>query len=76
MAIFHLSVKVISRSSGRSAVAAAAYRGGERLHDDGFVAVRADAQLCVVAAGQFHRVRVEWAMAVRTDETLSHFGVA
>lgn len=34
MAIFHLSVKVISRSSGRSAVAAAAYRGGERLHDE------------------------------------------
>ena len=34
MAIFHLSVKVISRSSGRSAVAAAAYRGAERLHDD------------------------------------------
>ncbi len=34
MAIFHLSVKVISRASGRSAVAAAAYRGGERLHDE------------------------------------------
>ena len=34
MAIFHLSVKVISRSSGRSAVASAAYRGAERLHDD------------------------------------------
>jgi Ti-type conjugative transfer relaxase TraA len=34
MAIFHLSVKVISRSSGRSAVAAAAYRGVERLHDE------------------------------------------
>ena len=34
MAIFHLSVKVISRSSGRSAVAAAAYRGAERLHDE------------------------------------------
>lgn len=34
MAIFHLSVKVISRSSGRSAVASAAYRGGERLHDE------------------------------------------
>jgi ATP-dependent exoDNAse (exonuclease V) alpha subunit len=29
-----LSVKVISRSSGRSAVAAAAYRGAERLHDE------------------------------------------
>ena len=34
MAVFHLSVKVISRSSGRSAVAAAAYRGAERLHDE------------------------------------------
>ncbi len=34
MALFHLSVKVISRSSGRSAVAAAAYRGAERLHDE------------------------------------------
>jgi len=34
MAIFHFSVKVISRASGRSAVAAAAYRGAERLHDD------------------------------------------
>lgn len=31
MAIYHLSAKVISRSSGRSAVAAAAYRCGERL---------------------------------------------
>ena len=34
MALFHLSVKVISRSSGRSAVAAAAYHGAERLHDE------------------------------------------
>lgn len=34
MAIFHFSAKVIGRSSGRSAVAAAAYRAGERLHDD------------------------------------------
>lgn len=34
MAIFHLSVKVISRAAGRSAVAAAAYRSAERLHDD------------------------------------------
>jgi Ti-type conjugative transfer relaxase TraA len=34
MAIFHLSVKVIGRASGRSAVAAAAYRGAERLHDE------------------------------------------
>ncbi len=34
MAIFHLSVKVISRAAGRSAVAAAAYRAAERLHDE------------------------------------------
>lgn len=31
MAIYHLSAKPISRSSGRSAVASAAYRAGERL---------------------------------------------
>ena len=34
MAIYHLSVKVISRAAGRSAVAAAAYRAAERLHDE------------------------------------------
>ncbi|WP_019123871.1 MobQ family relaxase [Brevibacillus massiliensis] len=34
MAIYHFSAQVISRSAGRSAVAAAAYRSGERLHDE------------------------------------------
>ncbi len=34
MAIYHFSVQVISRASGRSSVAAAAYRAGERLHDE------------------------------------------
>jgi Ti-type conjugative transfer relaxase TraA len=34
MAIFHFSVQVIGRAQGRSAVAAAAYRAAERLHDD------------------------------------------
>lgn len=34
MAIYHLSVKVISRAAGRSAVAAAAYRSADRLHDE------------------------------------------
>lgn len=34
MAIYHLSVKFISRSKGRSAIGAAAYRSGERLHDN------------------------------------------
>ena len=33
MAIYHLSVKPISRSGGRSATAAAAYRSGELVHD-------------------------------------------
>ena len=34
MAIFHLSVKTISRSAGRSATAAIAYRVGERIVDE------------------------------------------
>ncbi|WP_371431963.1 Ti-type conjugative transfer relaxase TraA [Novosphingobium sp.] len=34
MAIYHFSVQVIGRTSGRSAVSAAAYRAGERLHDE------------------------------------------
>lgn len=34
MAIYHLSVQVIGRASGRSVVAAAAYRAGERLNDE------------------------------------------
>ena len=32
MAIYHLSVKTISRSAGRSATAAAAYRSGTKIH--------------------------------------------
>ena len=34
MAIYHLHVKVIGRSSGASAVASAAYRSASRLRDD------------------------------------------
>ena len=34
MAIYHLCCKAISRSSGRSAVAAAAYRAGQKLVDE------------------------------------------
>jgi Ti-type conjugative transfer relaxase TraA len=34
MAIYHLHAKVISRADGRSAVAAAAYRAAEELHDE------------------------------------------
>ena len=33
MAIYHLSVKIISRSKGRSATAAASYRAGVKIHD-------------------------------------------
>jgi Ti-type conjugative transfer relaxase TraA len=35
MAIFHLSTKIVSRTSGRTALAAAAYRSGDRLEQDG-----------------------------------------
>jgi ATP-dependent exoDNAse (exonuclease V) alpha subunit len=34
MAIFHLTAKMISRGKGQSAIAAAAYRSGERLRDE------------------------------------------
>ena len=34
MAIYHLHVKIISRKSGSSAVASAAYRSASRLHDE------------------------------------------
>lgn len=34
MAIYHLSVKTIGRSKGRSAVACAAYRSGTKLYDE------------------------------------------
>ena len=34
MAIFHFTAKVISRGKGQSAIAAAAYRSGERLTDE------------------------------------------
>ena len=33
MAIYHLSVKSVSRSEGRSATAASAYRAAEKVHD-------------------------------------------
>ncbi len=34
MAIYHCSIKIIGRSKGRSAVACAAYRSGEKLRDE------------------------------------------
>ncbi len=34
MAIYHLNAKVISRSNGQSATSAAAYRAGEKIHDE------------------------------------------
>ena len=34
MAIFHCSIKIISRAGGRSAVASAAYRSGEKLYNE------------------------------------------
>ena len=34
IAIYHCSIKIISRGKGKSAVAAAAYRAGEKLHNN------------------------------------------
>ena len=34
MAIYHLTAKMVKRSAGRSAVAAAAYRSGSLLHEE------------------------------------------
>ena len=34
MAIYHCSVKIIGRSSGKTSVGAAAYRAGEKLTND------------------------------------------
>lgn len=34
MAIYHLSIKIISRGKGKSAVAAAAYRSGEKIKNE------------------------------------------
>jgi ATP-dependent exoDNAse (exonuclease V) alpha subunit len=32
--MYHLSIKLVSRSTGRSATAASAYRSGEKIHDE------------------------------------------
>lgn len=34
MAIYHCSIKIISRGKGKSAVAAAAYRAGEKIQNE------------------------------------------
>ena len=34
MAIYHLSIKIISRGKGKSAVAASAYRSGEKIKNE------------------------------------------
>jgi len=34
VAIYHLSIKSVSRATGRSATAAAAYRSGSEIHDE------------------------------------------
>ena len=34
MACYHSTIKIVSRSSGRSAVSAAAYRSREKLYDE------------------------------------------
>ena len=56
MALYHLSMKPISRASGRSSVASAAYRAAERLENerDGLVHdfSRADEKIVIAKGGR------------------------
>ena len=68
MAIYHLSAKVVSRTSGRSAVAAAAYRSGERLLD-----ARTGLAQCGERAGEADAVsRSEAAQGRKGERVLVH----
>ena len=70
MAIYHFSAKVISRSTGRSSVAAAAYRSASRLVDErqGVThdfssksgVVHSEVMLCEGASGRFADRSVLW----------------
>src|SRR5882757_1190510 len=42
MAIYHFSAKLVTRTSGRSALGAAAYRSGQALQQDGIAGVLHD----------------------------------
>ena len=45
MAIYHLSIKIISRGKNKSAVAASAYRSGEKIKNE-YDGVVHDLNLC------------------------------
>jgi ATP-dependent exoDNAse (exonuclease V) alpha subunit len=69
MAIFHLNIKPVARSSGRTATGAAAYRAGERIRDErtGVVYNHSDRQDVmhkeILLPGRFDRTdaAMEWA---------------
>ena len=70
MAIFHCSVKTGSRSGGKSAVASAAYRAGEKLKDNetGIIAdytrksgiVYSKVYLCENAPSEYQNREILW----------------
>ena len=70
MAIYHCSIKNISRSGGRSVVAASAYRAGEKLEDQetGLIhnytnkseVAYSEIFLCENAPEEYHNREVLW----------------
>ncbi len=63
MALYHLSVKIISRSSGQSACAAAAYRSGEKI-TDGFDGITHDYR---------HKENVEYSVVMLPENAPADF---
>ena len=54
MAIYHMSVKAVSRSGGGSAVAGVAYRDGEKMNDIAGIAYRDGTRLVDEKTGVVH----------------------
>jgi hypothetical protein len=63
MAIYHLSVKPVSRSSGRSATAAAAYRAAERIEDQRTGVTHDYARNVGIESADLGKYRQQWEKA-------------
>ena len=60
MAIYHLSIKIISRGKGKSAVAASAYRSGEKIKNEYDGIAHAEILLPQNAPQEFSNRSVLW----------------
>ena len=78
MAIYHMSIKIHSRSKGQSAVACAAYRSGEKLKDEetGRICdyrkkqgvVYSEILLCEHAPPEFSNREILWNSVMRCEK--------